>query len=151
MLSLKIPPVVLVVIFALLMLALGNVISAPMFAESISIAVALCCSALGSVIALAGVKTFKLAQTTVNPMKPEQSSELVTHGVYSRTRNPMYLGFLCWLLAWAILLNNAYALVLCIGFVFYMNQFQIKPEERALSEIFGEPFTLYMSQVRRWI
>jgi len=151
MLALKIPPVVLVILFTLLMFALDKVVSFSMLNQSISITIALCCSVLGTLIALAGVKTFKRAQTTVNPMKPEQSSELVTHGVYSRTRNPMYLGFLCWLIAWGILLNNAYTLVLCAGFVLYMNQFQIKPEERALSEIFGEQFTLYTSTMRRWL
>jgi protein-S-isoprenylcysteine O-methyltransferase Ste14 len=32
-----------------------------------------------------------------------------------------------------------------------MNQFQIKPEERALASIFGDDFKAYCAEVRRWI
>ncbi len=32
-----------------------------------------------------------------------------------------------------------------------MNQFQIKPEERALEQLFGAEYVDYKQKVRRWI
>jgi protein-S-isoprenylcysteine O-methyltransferase Ste14 len=105
----------------------------------------------GIAIAAAGVVAFRRAKTTVNPMQPASSSSLVVSGVYQMTRNPMYLGFLLVLVGWAIFLANAIAFLLLPVFVFYMNRFQIEPEERALSALFGEEFGAYRARVRRWL
>lgn len=63
----------------------------------------------------------------------------------------MYLGFLLILTGWAIAMANAAAFVILPLFVLYMNQFQIRPEERALTLIFGEDFDAYSVEARRWI
>ena len=47
---------------------------------------------LGLVTAILAILLFKKYRTTVNPMKPEQTTALVTTGIFSMTRNPMYLG-----------------------------------------------------------
>lgn len=95
--------------------------------------------------------SFRKARTTVNPLKPETASALVSSGVYRYTRNPMYLGFAIVLIAWSIFLAWPPALLGVLGFVMYMNIFQIGPEERALASLFGREFTQYCSQVRRWL
>ena len=105
----------------------------------------------GGFIALLGVVAFSRAGTTVNPMKPGSSSSLVVTGIYSVTRNPMYLGLLLVLLAWAINLANALTVLFLPGFVWYMGRYQIEPEERALASLFGSAFTAYAARVRRWI
>jgi len=105
----------------------------------------------GAIVSLLGVASFRRAKTTVNPMKPESASSLVTSGIYRLTRNPMYLGFLLILLGWAAYLSNALAFALVPGFVLYINRFQIGPEERALASRFGPEFAAYKSRVRRWI
>lgn len=105
----------------------------------------------GGFIALSGVVVFSRAGTTVNPMKPGSSSALVQSGIYAVTRNPMYLGVLLVLLAWAIYLANVLTLLFLPGFVWYMNWFQIEPEERALTSLFGPEFTAYVARVRRWL
>jgi len=107
--------------------------------------------ATGFVISISGVVTFRQARTTVNPTRPELSSCVVTWGVYSITRNPMYLGLLMILTGWAIFLSNALALLFLPLFVLYINRFQIKPEERALTAIFGQDYLAYQGRVRRWI
>ena len=71
---------------------------------------------------------------------------MVHSGVYSLTRNPMYLGFLLILCGWAILLRNALVLPFLPMFILYMNRFQIQPEERALTETFGAMFTGYTAR-----
>jgi protein-S-isoprenylcysteine O-methyltransferase Ste14 len=105
---------------------------------------------LGFVTGMTGVMTFVKAKTTVNPMKPRASS-MVTWGVYALSRNPMYVGGLIMLLGWAVFLSNALAFVLLPGYVLYINRFQIAPEERALTALFGQPYAAYQSRVRRWL
>lgn len=151
LLELKVPPVALVIIFAFLMYALDKLVPMSIDPTSWHIALAIISVIAGVVIAIAGVRAFKKAKTTVNPMTPEKSSELVVQGIYQRTRNPMYVGFLLALAGWGLLLNNPFSLLLCIGFVIYMNKFQIEPEEQALTELFGEQFTQYKNKVSRWL
>jgi len=105
----------------------------------------------GLAVSLLGVAAFKRAKTTVNPMSPSSSSSLVIAGIYRWTRNPMYFGFGLVLLGKAAFLSNVLAYVFLPGFVLYMNQFQIKPEERALESRFGREFVDYSRRVRRWI
>jgi protein-S-isoprenylcysteine O-methyltransferase Ste14 len=107
--------------------------------------------AIGLAIALSAVAWFRRARTTVNPLAPETVSSLVTSGIYRVTRNPMYLGLLFALLAWAVLLANPIALIFLPLFVLYMNRFQIGPEETALEARFGSEFLSYKAGVRRWL
>jgi protein-S-isoprenylcysteine O-methyltransferase Ste14 len=107
--------------------------------------------AVGAAIALSGVLSFVRARTTVNPLKPETSAALVSTGVYSFTRNPMYLGMALVLLAWAAYLYSVWALAGPALFAAYITRFQIVPEERVLSGLFGESFAHYKKRVRRWL
>jgi protein-S-isoprenylcysteine O-methyltransferase Ste14 len=63
----------------------------------------------------------------------------------------MYLGFLLVLAGWATYLSNPLVLLGPVFFVFFMNRFQIIPEERILKCRFGVPFERYLEAVRRWI
>jgi len=112
---------------------------------------ALLLAALGVGIATAGVVSCRRAQTTVNPFRPEEASELVTTGIYGYTRNPMYLGMAVVLLGWATWLASAWALAGIAAFVAYLTRFQIVPEERALERLFGAAFTEYRARVNRWL
>ena len=38
-----------------------------------------------------------------------------------------------------------------LAFVLYINRFQIKPEERTLSALFGGEYGAYQERVRRWL
>jgi len=105
----------------------------------------------GVIVAVAGVASFRRAKTTFNPMKPKSSTSLVVSGVYKFTRNPMYLGLLLVLAGWAVFLLNFLAFLLLPAFVFYMNRFQIEPEERALRSTFPAEFVAYECRVRRWL
>jgi protein-S-isoprenylcysteine O-methyltransferase Ste14 len=63
----------------------------------------------------------------------------------------MYLGFLLMLAGWATATASIFSFLGLPTFVFYMNRFQIEPEERALTSIFGEEFKIYCATVGRWI
>ena len=150
-LELKIPPVVVTALTAFAMWAIGELsaFASSDFTGRIPLAVALAAS--GVAVTGAGLKAFRRARTTVNPMQPGEASTLVASGVYRVTRNPMYLGFLLLLLAWAVFLANPATLIAIVVFVLYMNRFQITPEERALAGLFGKEFEEYRRRVRRWL
>ena len=106
---------------------------------------------LGVCIALYGVISFRLASTTINPHTPHKTSALVCSGLYSRTRNPMYLGMALVLSGWAVHFANPLGFLCIPLFIAYMNTFQIEPEERHLREQFPDDFNLYLTKTRRWI
>lgn len=105
----------------------------------------------GLVIAILANIRFKKAETTINPLDPGSASQLVCSGVFRYTRNPMYLGMVSLTLAATIYLSSVLSLGLVAIFAWFLQRFQIKPEERALAELFGEEYLGYKNKVRRWI
>jgi protein-S-isoprenylcysteine O-methyltransferase Ste14 len=100
---------------------------------------------------LLGLLAFRASRTTVNPLKPQRVSALVTGGVYRVSRNPMYFGMVLLLLAWAVYLSALLPLAGPLIFVLYITRYQIQPEERVLKGIFGEKYSAYAARVRRWL
>lgn len=90
------------------------------------------------------------SKTSIDPLSPSKVSTLVTSGLYQYSRNPMYLALLLLLLSWGLYLGNAFNTLLAAGFVYYMNTFQILPEEEVLTNIFGKEYQKYCVIVRRW-
>ncbi|MCU0761264.1 MAG: isoprenylcysteine carboxylmethyltransferase family protein [Steroidobacteraceae bacterium] len=105
----------------------------------------------GLTIDVVGVWSFRRARTTVNPLKPANSSALVTSGIYGLTRNPMYLGMAMLLAGWAAWLGTTWALAGVAAFIAWITRFQIVPEERALARLFGTEYDAYRARVSRWI
>jgi protein-S-isoprenylcysteine O-methyltransferase Ste14 len=128
--------------------ALAPLIAAPAF---IRVVAAVIITLVGGAFSIAAIISFRLARTTINPMKPETTTSLVCSGIYRLTRNPMYVGLLFVLVAWAVFLSSAWALLGPLAFVLYINRFQIAPEERVLSAMFGTEYCAYKSTVRRWL
>ncbi len=148
--KLKLPPVVVFIMFFLLMFILSRFLPfgqfnffgrSPMIYVLVSLAV---------LITLISVGQFFASKTTVNPRNPMYTSKLITNGVYKFSRNPMYLALLLVLFAWGMWLGNAFNVLVAVGFVWYMNKFQIIPEERALITLFGKEYQKYCEEVRRW-
>lgn len=106
---------------------------------------------VGLAFDLLGILAFRRSRTTVNPLKPERASFMVTGGVYRVTRNPMYLGMAVLLVAWVVHLSALLPFVGPVAFVLYITRFQIQPEERALQGIFGEAYSAYVCRVPRWL
>jgi protein-S-isoprenylcysteine O-methyltransferase Ste14 len=150
-LELKVPPVPLAGIFAAAMYGVSLVTPAATFVIPGRTGIAIGLALVSAAIALAGVLAFRASKTTVNPLNPGAASTVVSSGVYRYSRNPMYLGILLALAAWAVYLSNAPAALFLPAFVAYMNRFQIKPEERALLAKFGSAFSQYTATVRRWV
>ena len=90
------------------------------------------------------------ARTTINPLTPEKSSRLLSTGVFALSRNPIYLADAVFLFAWALYLEQAFALVAPLLFILLIN-FQIKKEEQALQALFGDDYSQYCQRVGRWL
>ena len=150
-LELKVPPLAVFLIAGALMWAISRATPALRFVVPNRHVIAAVLALTGLCVGLVGVGSFRRARTTVNPMSPASASSLVTSGIYRVSRNPMYLGLLVVLTAWAILLSNALSFAGLPAFILYMNRFQIEPEERALELLFGGDFAAYKARVRRWL
>lgn len=150
-LDLKVPPAAVALLTGAAMWLASSALPALAFSLPFKHSVAVLLAGAGALVAVLGVVSFRRARTTVNPLTPQAASSLVTTGIYRFSRNPMYLGMLLLLAAFAVVLANAAALLVLPFFVVYMNRFQIAPEERALSAMFGPDFTAYTQRVRRWM
>jgi len=147
----RIPPPIVAALFALAMWGITSYLPAIESHAVVRVSLSLAFLAPGALFCIAGIVSFRMAKTTVNPLEPGTATSLVSSGVYKVSRNPMYLGFALVLVAWAAYLSSLWAGIGVLGFVVYMNRFQIMPEERALTGIFGSEFTRYQSKVRRWL
>lgn len=149
-LELRVPPPILVLVTALVMWA-GARSSPPHHRPDWLHAAMLGVLVAGAIITASGVVSLRAAHTTVSPTRPDTSKHLVRAGIYRVTRNPIYLGFLLMLTAWAMHLWQPQSFVALPVFAAWIHRFQILPEERALREKFGAGFDAYVADTRRWI
>ena len=105
----------------------------------------------GFIIILSAIILFKKYKTTITPLNPSNSTELITVGIYKFSRNPMYLGLLLVLLGISFIINIIGGFLLIPLFILYLNLFQIIPEENAMVDLFKDEFLEYKKNVRRWI
>jgi protein-S-isoprenylcysteine O-methyltransferase Ste14 len=106
-------------------------------------------SIIGIVLNLVADSAFKKQNTTVKPF--QESSVLITDGLFRYTRNPMYLGFVLILLGIAIFLGTVLPFLIIILFIIFIYRTFIQVEEQMLEENFGEEWNNYKKRVRRWI
>lgn len=152
-LKLKIPPPVWFILCAILMWLLSQTLfcSLPNYQNRGVLVLSVIVGGVGLVIALLAVITIHNAKTTHSPFQPENTSQIVNWGIYSKSRNPMYLSLLLCLSCWALLLGSLVAWLVVPLFMWLITYFQIKPEEQILSKKFGKVYLDYLSQVRRWL
>ena len=75
----------------------------------------------------------------------ENIDHLVTTGLFSRIRHPMYTGFILWIAGWVVRYGAAVSLVVglvCIGNILYWRRL----EEGTLEAQYGEDYRAYCSQ-----
>lgn len=102
-------------------------------------------------IAILALGLFHQEGTTITPVQPGKTTALVTDGIYSITRNPMYLGLALLLLALILSARNLAGLFVLPLMIAYLTRYQIIPEERALEHLFADDYTAYKNKVRRWL
>jgi protein-S-isoprenylcysteine O-methyltransferase Ste14 len=150
-LELKVPPPVVALVVALAMWAVARGAIALPAPEFLRLPLAVAFALAGTAFDVSALAAFRRAKTTINPMKPQSTSAMVEGGVYRITRNPMYVGLVLFLCGWAVYLWTWWALPGPFALAAYLSRFQIVPEEKALSALFGAEYRLYMARVRRWL
>ncbi|WP_294969940.1 isoprenylcysteine carboxylmethyltransferase family protein [Tabrizicola sp.] len=104
---------------------------------------------LGALLMGAAVVQMSLARTTVIPRR--SPSALVTSGLFSLSRNPIYLGDGLILTGAILWLDAVLALPLLFSFVWLIQTRFIRDEETRLTEAFGPEFDLWAAHTRRWV
>ena len=94
-------------------------------------------------------RKFKKAATNIKPWEP--TNNIITTGIYGRSRNPIYLGFNIFPIGLGIFFNNFWVLLGFIPAAITIYHIAIKKEEAYLEEKFGDEYRAYKSNVRRWI
>lgn len=79
------------------------------------------------------------------------TGQVVTTGVFSVSRNPLYFGGVCILTGIALVLNLPWALIFLLPAVVACHHVLIVPEEKYLAAKFGEEYRRYAASVHRWI
>jgi protein-S-isoprenylcysteine O-methyltransferase Ste14 len=99
-------------------------------------------------LGISAVQEMLAANTPLDVRKP--STEIVTSGVFQRSRNPIYLGMLLLYTGIAILANSIWILLLVLPFAIVLQKGVIEPEEAYLEQKFGDKYLGYKAKVRRW-
>lgn len=84
-----------------------------------------------------------------DPGRP--TTRVVTTGVFSISRNPIYFGAACFLAGVALAVNLPWVLVLLLPGLVACHYVLIMPEEKYLAAKFGEEYRVYAATVQRWI
>ena len=149
-LELKVPPPFVTALSGLLMYGLSLMPSLGLlFAAPLWLVLMQAVGGLG--IGVWSAWIFHRVKTTPNPRKPAHACQLVVVGPYRLSRNPMYVGLCLMLSGWATYLGNPVTYLVIPLFGLYLTRFQIIPEERAMLKNFGDSYSTYYSQVRRWL
>jgi len=104
---------------------------------------------LGFFISTGSILLFRINKTTMIPF--QDSSFLITNGIYKCTRNPMYLGMLFVQFGIAIYFGSISPFIIPFLFIPIMNSRIIQHEEVMLEKQFGESYIIFKNSVRRWI
>ncbi|MEJ2089429.1 MAG: isoprenylcysteine carboxylmethyltransferase family protein [Gammaproteobacteria bacterium] len=105
--------------------------------------------AAGIGLAIQGSRLFSKAGTNIVPFS--ESTALVTSGVFSLSRNPMYSGMMLVLIGTALLLNGTLPWLVIVPFFAIIRGYFIRHEEALMEQTFGEEYLTYKSLVRRWL
>ncbi|WP_319536815.1 isoprenylcysteine carboxylmethyltransferase family protein [uncultured Vibrio sp.] len=150
-LELRVPPVAVFLLVVLLMYWLKRLTPNFMITVPFVEFVVAILTLLSGFIGIAGLYEFRKLKTTVNPVKPEFATTVVSTGVFAYTRNPMYFALLLLIIALGLWWQHLSVILCGALFISYMNRYQIKPEEHVLERLFGEDYLKYKNRVRRWV
>jgi protein-S-isoprenylcysteine O-methyltransferase Ste14 len=150
-LELKVIPPVQFTICAILMFSLAYYFPEYHFSLALSFPLILLLIVLASIIGSLALFDFRKHNTTFHPHTPEKTSTVVDSGIYAYSRNPMYLALVLVLFAVAIYFANLTCFAIIPLFVWYITQYQIKPEEVMLDKLFPIEYQAYSQKVRRWL
>ena len=105
----------------------------------------------GFMLIFIGVALWIYAVLIQRISKEISSGHLVTIGIYSIVRNPIYLAFLCVCTGILVTAHNVYLLIFPIIFYIFLTVLMKQTEEKWLLEKFGTEYVEYCKHVNRVI
>lgn len=81
----------------------------------------------------------------------EESTALLQDGIFAKSRNPVYLGMILFVLGYSVIFCNVICLIVPVLFFMIINGIFIPFEERKMEETFGRAYLEYKSKVGRWL
>ena len=151
MLDLKVIPPVQLLICAGVMFLLYNYLPSLAFTFEYWLITTITLIIIASIIGFLALYDFYIHKTTFHPNTPEKTTTVVNTGIYAFSRNPMYIALVLTLFALGFYLQNISVFFMIPFFIAYITQYQIKPEERVLTELFTQEYKDYCANVRRWL
>ena len=130
-------------------MAINGVVALPIGGRPATAVAGAVLAALGLTLAFAGVAAVIRHRTTIVPHHPVAA--LLTGGAYRLSRNPMYTGLAIAYLGLALVFGSWWPPALWPLVIVAVRQLVIRPEERYLTQRFGQTYTDYQSRVRRWL
>lgn len=112
---------------------------------AIGIIIVLCAVA----IALSSFRAFKKRDESLAIHIPTQN--LVSHGIYKISRNPVYLSFILVAIGLGCILNSLAVILSALPSFVALNWYTVPKEERYLRRKLGEEYEDYCRRVRRWL
>ncbi|MCV6595110.1 MAG: isoprenylcysteine carboxylmethyltransferase family protein [Silicimonas sp.] len=106
------------------------------------------CLGVGTVLVVLALHAFVNARTTFMPR--EEPKALITGGIFSRLRNPIYLADLLFLAGASLIWGSLAGLFLVIPFALVLHHRFIRGEEEMLRAHFGTEYDDYVLSTRRW-
>ena len=147
----KVPPPVAMLLLGLMAYCLGRWVPSLSFPLPLRTLVVAVVAFAGLLLNVIPKLAFGRAGTTVNPLRPDKATALVSSGIYRYSRNPMYVGQALLLLAWVLYVGHWLGLFAVPLFVLYITRFQIVPEERVLAARFADEYAEFRRRVHRWL
>jgi protein-S-isoprenylcysteine O-methyltransferase Ste14 len=79
------------------------------------------------------------------------TSQIISTGVFSISRNPLYLGGVLFLAGISLAFDLLWVFILLVPSIVACHYILIAPEESYLTAKFGESYRMYAAKVHRWI
>ena len=106
---------------------------------------------IGFMLIFIGVALWIYAVLIQRISKEISSGHLVTIGIYSIVRNPIYLAFLCVCTGILVTAHNVYLLIIPVVLYIFLTVLMKQTEEKWLLEKFGTEYAEYCKHVNRVI
>lgn len=90
-------------------------------------------------------------RTGQSPIPWKPTPELILRGPYRFTRNPMYVGVTLVVVGIGIVLNNLWISLFAGPALVAVHFIAVLPEERYLTQKFGESYRSFLARVRRYV
>lgn len=146
---LKLPPLHFLLCVYAMKLIESYFPQAPMLSPGLSTIIWLSYFITGLFIILFAALHFLQFRTNIEAFKEPQ--KLITTGIFSKSRNPIYLGALLMMVGFAFYFNILSSFIFPPIFFLLANRWYIPHEENDAERLFGEKYQAYKKRVRRWL